>query len=1185
MKLSSIITKFFILSLSFSAFFDVAFAQDAAQGGGGESAAESSVTSSSSKKAAVLPEAVESNPIVTIIRSGLSVSEIKTVLSGSSSVSKTDLRSITRSGDRTDLKNVVTSVKKNEVELKTVSQITAAKGSSKNALGRAKVIKTITDDMKENGIDSDNVDSILTSLLDPTIETFGSNSDSATEILAKVNQAEERVAVVVDVEARIKSGELNDELASSVLSASISTDVDNTFDKAILEKQVTTIVAVVQIYGGDASAVSSNDNLDGLLGSINQGIIDDNIKDDIINRVETIKDIETKIESGELNEELAASVLAASKDTASTFNKESSDKQITNIVEIVQIYGGDAAAVASNDNLAGLLSSDLDVTDVKERVETIKDVEEKGLSGTEVEELISKLNNTDTSSGDDPIDIEQVIADANQIIAQSVITGNTEFNDDSSDGGASSGDDSTTIDLGDYDLDDTDSVAKLQFVGNFVNDGISQEVSEEIFEIKDQLSLDLDTNSDRSKLASALKLGFSLDEIKNETNFDYDFYSAAYATEGGDSFSGGLSIDQAKEAKSLGYEISDLNNLSELVNNFENDGSYTVLSLSGKNLSLIIEILELDSADFSQSEALAIEDSSYTSQDLYSIHNLKQVGFAVVDILGLSTEDYTYYIQAYSEVIGDVRLSKDELVKAKANGYELNEISNLTLLVKNPDNDGSYTVDSLTGKDLALIVEALELDSADFSQAEALAIGGSSYTSQDLDSIDTLKNSVTYHELTGTPLDDEGTLDYSTTSLNVNPINVSEILGFSPEQISKLVNYSDPGVSYALFRTLQNFSQESDIDTNLEGIGQLVSNILVNRTSFSDVPAYNADDVLNQGYIDELAYFLDTYNILGQNGSELLSFINDGNSITKENYLSGYIKYLAAYTGSRTFGDDFDTSVADIPLDNVTLLPGANFEIEGNHDVSDLIDPAPITNNNVNSDDIKILVAGAAKDFTITGDLTIHNDNKVEDHALVLAAADDLYLRSEYSSANANDYSNPDPINIEYTGSNLAIASQDTMVLVNANISTGGNLAIGTLDELHIGLSDNHHSVITLGTGGKTPSPDNLYLYANDLISVNGLDIEGYVSKVYMEAHTIALRGVHFPTDSRVMLRSKIGELNFNATPINGYVNLYDSSHASIRDGANLVRGDFEGSVGHYNSIAKHPNGDPYISVRAQQAN
>ena len=83
-----------------------------------------------------------------------------------------------------------------------------------------------------------------------------------------------------------------------------------------------------------------------------------------------------------------------------------------------------------------------------------------------------------------------------------------------------------------------------------------------------------------------------------------------------------------------------------------------------------------------------------------------------------------------------------------------------------------------------------------------------------------------------------------------------------------------------------------------------------------------------------------------------------------------------------------------------------------------------------------------------------------------------------------------------------------------------------------------------------------------------------------MEAHTIALRNVHFPTDSRVMLRSKIGELNFILL-IDGYVNLYDTSHASIRDG-HTISTTLRDSVGHYNSIAKHPNGDPYISVRAQ---
>jgi len=348
------------------------------------------------------------------------------------------------------------------------------------------------------------------------------------------------------------------------------------------------------------------------------------------------------------------------------------------------------------------------------------------------------------------------------------------------------------------------------------------------------------------------------------------------------------------------------------------------------------------------------------------------------------------------------------------------------------------------------------------------------------------------------------------------------------------------------------------------------------------LPSYNAESILSLGIIDELAYFLARYNILGQNGSELLAFIENGNPITKENYLSGYIGYLSTYTGSRTFGEDFDTSVADIPLDNVSLRPAANIDLSGSHDVSINLPRAPLTNNNVESDDIKIMVIGAAKDLTISDHLTIHNDNQVEDHALVLAAADDLHLRS---SSNRDDYSDPDPINIEYTGSNLALASQDTMLLINANIKTGGNLAIGTLNELHIGTSDAHHSVINIGTGGNTPSPDNLYLYANELISIKGLDIEGQVSKVYMEAQTLALRNVSFPLDSRIMLRSKTGDLNFNNTPISGYTNLYQTTHASIRGGAYLEKSDFSGTPGSYNSIAKHPNGDPYISVRSQGAN
>ena len=59
--------------------YSLLFAQDEGQSGGGESAAEASVTTSSSQKPAAAPETIESNPVVTVVKSGLSVSNAMTI--------------------------------------------------------------------------------------------------------------------------------------------------------------------------------------------------------------------------------------------------------------------------------------------------------------------------------------------------------------------------------------------------------------------------------------------------------------------------------------------------------------------------------------------------------------------------------------------------------------------------------------------------------------------------------------------------------------------------------------------------------------------------------------------------------------------------------------------------------------------------------------------------------------------------------------------------------------------------------------------------------------------------------------------------------------------------------------------------------------------------------------------------
>ena len=252
-----------------------------------------------------------------------------------------------------------------------------------------------------------------------------------------------------------------------------------------------------------------------------------------------------------------------------------------------------------------------------------------------------------------------------------------------------------------------------------------------------------------------------------------------------------------------------------------------------------------------------------------------------------------------------------------------------------------------------------------------------------------------------------------------------------------------------------------------------------------------------------------------------------------------------------------DNDTLDVPLglDNVTLYPAptitGDFTINNDYNVQyHAVD---------DSDDNKIVLIGSAKDkdLTITGDFTINNDNNVEYHAVVIAAGDDLVFKEG---------------TIKNEGSNLALGSNDTILLKNVDIETGGNIAIGSLSDLLI-----EDTNISVG------QQDNLYIYANDLISADGLVIEANVWDVYMEAQTIDLTSVTFPAESMVMLRSRDGGLNFLTNQI-GNVNLSEVTHPSINDGAALTFADFAkiGTGTRYDSVSRHPSGDPYITIRSQ---
>ena len=446
-------------------------------------------------------------------------------------------------------------------------------------------------------------------------------------------------------------------------------------------------------------------------------------------------------------------------------------------------------------------------------------------------------------------------------------------------------------------------------------------------------------------------------------------------------------------------------------------------------------------------------------------------------------------------------------------------------------------------------------------------------------------------------------------------VELSDELKAFKQTLSNSITVSDP-VKSKLNLAINSVLADADytgmtsLQTSLTN-AVIVANLILADATVIDTASLpspiNLASLSGSGYNTELIKLLIKYGAVGDKGSALATGALNGFSststtsstlssfLTSASSTSDYLSLLSTLTGDSSIGDSdgnndnflnpSTNTVLKVAMDKVSLSPGSNITV-GSKETESTIDVSSILTKASSHNDRKILVVGAAKDLTIAGNAKFTNSNDVEDHALVLGAADELYFRSEYNSANSADYTNPDPITLEYTGSNLGLGSESEMRLVNVNIKTGGNLAIASLDKLYIGHEDRDNlSTFTVGTGGQNSDPDNVYMYANELILINGLAFAGKVDDVYMDAITIDLGNVTFPTNSDVMLRSRDGGLNFGETARTiGDVNFIENvKHLSISETA-LTSSNFDYSKGdgHINSTSALPNGTPHIKIRSR---
>jgi hypothetical protein len=107
---------------------------------------------------------------------------------------------------------------------------------------------------------------------------------------------------------------------------------------------------------------------------------------------------------------------------------------------------------------------------------------------------------------------------------------------------------------------------------------------------------------------------------------------------------------------------------------------------------------------------------------------------------------------------------------------------------------------------------------------------------------------------------------------------------------------------------------------------------------------------------------------------------------------------------------------------------------------------------------------------------------------------------------------------VSYAGDMLGIGSMETLNVINVDLQAEGEVSLRSLDSLVI---ENSKMMTTNGNGA-----DFVHLRAFDEINANGLLFSANVQKIVMDAMTINLANVKFPSGSTVNLNSLLGPLD-----------------------------------------------------------
>ena len=234
----------------------------------------------------------------------------------------------------------------------------------------------------------------------------------------------------------------------------------------------------------------------------------------------------------------------------------------------------------------------------------------------------------------------------------------------------------------------------------------------------------------------------------------------------------------------------------------------------------------------------------------------------------------------------------------------------------------------------------------------------------------------------------------------------------------------------------------------------------------------------------------------------IVGLIDKGGLASANGYVGELTQILSASNNTNVINARHFNQVNELfglTTDDFTAYAGKNVTVSA----GSIVDVSKWVGKDAQSPDkTKVFTFAAGENLNIKGDVTFTNGGHEEmDHALAVGAASELKI-AEGSI-------------VKYDGSNFGLGAAKSIRIVKVSLETRDHLGLGTLDDLEV-----VDSTLRAGVGNR------VLLYAQNQMDVDGLTFSDGLGQVYMEATTLNLENVDFPSGSEVRLVSEFGGID-----------------------------------------------------------